>query len=210
MGAGWLKLKLWQPFDSETSGDAFVAVWIFASAEQRDASLALLKCSACPHCKNTGTLNRHGFLKGYDEQNFKQKAFRAIRVFCSNRSNAGGCGRTFRVWIAEKVKRLFIDAKRLWQFLEHAATTGNKSQAFQKLSCSLSESATYRIWERFRLALSAIRTKLVSLCPPPKQSNDNRSQSPAQATIEHLKEAFKTSMLNPVAAFQAHTQSFFI
>ena len=174
------------------------------------SALALLKCSACPHCKHTGALNRHGFLKGYDEQNFKQKAIRARRVFCSNRGSAGGCGRTFSVWIADKVKRLFLDAACLWKFLEHAVTSGNKSQAFQSLNSSMSDSATYRIWKRFLQAQSAIRTALLAFCPPPKQSAGGNSVCPAQDTLAHLKEAFKDSPLNPIAAYQAATQSFFI
>lgn len=187
-----------------------MTVWIFASQEQRDQRLAFLKCTPCPHCKHTGALNRHGFLNGYDEQNFKQKVVRALRVFCSNRGNASGCGRTFSVWIADKVKRLFLDAQSLWGFLQHAATSGNKSQAFQKLQCSMSDSATYRIWKRFLNAQAAIRTALTAFCPPPKQPAAGGGQCPAQATIAHLKEAFKDSKLNPIAAYQAATQCFFI
>jgi len=187
-----------------------VTVWIFASQDERDGRLALLKCSPCPHCKHTGALNRHGFLKGYDEQNFKQKAIRALRVYCSNRGSAGGCGRTFSIWIADKVKRLFLDAKSLWEFLEHAVTSGNKSQAFQNLGSSMNDSATYRIWKRFLHAQAAIRTALSALCPPPKQPDGGNLGCPAQGTIAHLKEACKDSPLNPIAAYQAATQSFFI
>lgn len=187
-----------------------MTVWIFASQEQRDGQLALLKCLPCPHCKHSGALNRHGFLKGYDELNFRQKAIRALRVFCSNRGSNQGCGRTFSVWVADKVKRLFLDAQQLWEFLEQAATTGNKSQAFLKLRCSMADSAIYRIWKRFLQARSNIRTALVAVCSPPKNPALADSQSAAQATIAHLKEAFKDSSLNPIAAYQAHTQSFFI
>ena len=187
-----------------------MAVWIFASGEKRDARLALLKCTPCPHCRHAGALNRHGFLKGYDEQNFKQKAVRAIRVFCSNRGGAGGCGRTFSVWIADKVKRLFLDTQSLWQFLEQAATSGNKSRAFQTLRCSMSGSARYRIWKRFLSAQSVIRTALAAICSPPKQPSTGDGRSAAQGTIAHLREAFNASALNPIAAYQAATQSFFI
>ncbi len=187
-----------------------MTVWIFASQEQRDGRLAFLKCSPCPHCKHTGALNRHGFLKGYDEQNFRQKAVRALRIFCSNRGSNEGCGRTFSVWIGDKVKRLFLDANRLWNFLHQAATTGNKSQAFQKLHCSMGDSATYRIWKRFLQAQSAIRTALATFCPQPKQPAEGSSQSAAQATVAHLQAAFKNSTLNPIAAYQVQTQSFFI
>ena len=191
-------------------GDVIVTVWIFASPDGRDQTLAFLKCTPCPHCRHTGALNRHGFLRGYDEQNFKQKAIRAMRVFCSNRGNAGGCGRTFSVWTADKLKRLFLDAQDLWQFLEQVATCGNKFQAFQKLGCSLSRSAPYRIWKRFLYAQAAIRTALAATCPPPKQLSVNDCRSAAQATLAHLKKAFKDSTLNPVAAYQAQTLSFFI
>lgn len=187
-----------------------MTVWIFASQEQRDERLAFLKCSPCPHCKYTGALNRHGFLKGYDEENFRQKAVRAVRVFCSNRGSNEGCGRTFSVWIADKVKRLFLDAVSLWEFLHQAATTGNKSQAFQQLGCSMGDSATYRIWKRFLQAQSAIRTALAAFCPQPKQPTVGSSQCAAQATVAHLQEAFKDSTLNPIAAYQVQTQSFFI
>jgi hypothetical protein len=194
-----------------------VTIWIFASQEQRDKRLALLKCEPCPHCKHTGALNRHGFLRGYDEQNFKQKTIRGLRVFCSNRGKAGGCGRTFSVWIADQVKRLFLDAQSLYRFLELAATSGNKSQAFGSLQSSMGHSATYRIWKRFLNAQSAVRTALTAFCPPPKQTLQTRSgeqqstaMSSARATIEHLKKAFKHSPLNPIAAYQNATQSFFI
>ena len=185
-------------------------MWIFTSQEQRDEQLGFLKCSPCPHCKQTGALNRHGFLRGYDEENFRQKAVRALRVFCSNRGSNQGCGRTFSVWISDKVKRLFLDAKSLWEFLHQAATTGNKSQAFQKLGCSMGDSAVYRIWKRFLQAQSTIRTALAAICPPPRQTTESSSQCAVQATVAHLQQAFNDSELNPIAAYQVQTQSFFI
>ncbi|MCP4190468.1 MAG: hypothetical protein GY768_07550 [Planctomycetaceae bacterium] len=114
------------------------------------------------------------------------------------------------MWNADKVKRLFLDANRLWEFLHQAATTGNKSQAFQNLHCSMGDSATYRIWKRLLQAQSAIRTALATFCPQPEQPAEGSSQSVAQATVAHLQAAFKSSTLNPIAAYQVQTQSFFI
>jgi len=185
-------------------------VWIFASTQQRDDQLARLKGYRCPHCKHAGALNRHGFLKGYDEDHFKQKTIRALRIFCSNRAGALGCGKTFSVWIANKVKRLFLDTHSLWRFLQQAAQNGNRSEAFAQLDCSLSHSATYRIWKRYLKALSAIRTALLAICQPPKKQSRRDSQTAAQATIVHLREAFKDSQLNPIAAYQVAMQKFFI
>lgn len=183
---------------------------IFASKEQRDQWIASLKCSPCPHCKQSGALNRHGFLRGYDEEHFKQKAIRALRVFCSNRGNSAGCGRTFSVWGTDKVQRLFLDAESLFQFLDQAATDGNRAQAFRNRPRAMSDSAPYRIWKRFLHAQAAIRTALTDICPPPKHPSEESYLSVAQGTIAHLKEAFRDSTLNPIATYQAQTQSFFI
>ena len=183
-------------------------VWIFATQKQRDQILVILKCKPCPRCKHCGALNRHGFLEGYDQQNTRQKVVRALRIYCSNRGNSKGCGRTFSVWIAEKVKRLFLNAQQLWDFLEQTSATGNKSRAFYQLQCPLSDTAPFRIWNRFLKAQTAIRTVLLTICQPPQQPSD-LDGSPAQATVAHLKEAFKNSNLNPIAAFQVLTQRFF-
>ncbi len=46
--------------------------------------LTTLQLTQCPHCKNVGTLIRHGVLRGCDDSNLKHKTIRAKRVFCSN------------------------------------------------------------------------------------------------------------------------------
>ena len=67
-----------------------------------------LKQTPCPHCKVVGTLIRHGFLYGFDESNPQRKTVRARRIFCSNRHARRGCGRTFSVWFADKIRRLSL------------------------------------------------------------------------------------------------------
>lgn len=187
---------------------------ICGSQNEWDDLFARIKITACPHCKRVGTLIRHGFLRGFEEGNVRHTTVRARRVFCSNRNLADGCGRTFSVWMADKVKRLFLNAGSLWSFLKQAAETGNKSNAFRKLGSSMSDSSPYRIWRRFLKAQTAIRTALSALCPPPKilsqDAAQHQSGGPAQTTIAHLKVAFKDHALNPVAAFQATLQRFFI
>jgi len=76
--------------------------WFCRNAEEWDAMAERLKLIPCPHCKVVGTLNRHGCLYGYDENNRKQKTVRARRVFCSNRNARPGCGRTLSVWAPTK------------------------------------------------------------------------------------------------------------
>ncbi len=168
--------------------------------------LAKLKTRACPHCKQVGRLIRHGFSRGYDQKHRREKTVRAWRVFCNNRLRTAGCGRTFSVWIADKIKRLFLTADNLWAFLQQAILTGNKIQAFRELQSGLSDSAPYRIWKRFHHAQSAIRTALRPLCEPPEIS----SQQPAALTLAHLEAAFSRHPLGPIAAFQVTLQTFFV
>ena len=179
---------------------------ICSSQKEIDATLDKLKTTACPHCKQVGYLIRHGFLRGYDPMQLRKKTVRARRVFCNNRNRATGCGRTFSLWIADKIKRLFLDADSLWEFLRQVIRTGNRRQAFQSLESRLSDSAPYRIWKRFQQAQSAIRTKLNTLCKPPESA----SKQPAELTLAHLEAAFKEHPLDPIAAFQVTLQTFFV
>ncbi len=111
------------------------------SQEEFEAVLAKLKLTACPHCKSVGNLIRHGYLRGYDQKHQREKTVRAWRIFCSNRKRATGCGRTFSIWDANKIKRLFLTAEGLWTFLKQSVVTGNKLQAFGNLKSGLSDSA---------------------------------------------------------------------
>lgn len=179
---------------------------ICSSKSDVDALYSRLKITACPHCKKVGNLIKHGFLRGYDQHHQLDKTVRATRVFCSNRNHASGCGRTFSVWLAERVKRLYLCADSLWKFLSGAASSGNKLQAFRSLNSGLSDSAPYHIWRRFLSAQAAIRTALCRVCEPPQIA----AACPAKLTLAHLQKAFQEHPLSPIAAFAATLQSFFI
>ena len=163
---------------------------ICSTTKEMEAFLVKLKLTACPHCKRTGSLIRHGFLHGYEEKNHHQKTVRAHRVFCSNRNRQVGCGHTFSVWLANKIRRLLLSADSLWAFLKQAVTSGNKLQAFRDLKSGLSDSTPYRIWKRFQAAQSAIRTALQPLCEPPQIP----SPQPAALTVAHLEAAYQVTL----------------
>jgi hypothetical protein len=91
--------------------------WFCRSADEWNTIAERLKQTPCPHCKVAGTLIRHGNLYGYDERNPQRKTVRARRIFCSNRNARPGCGRTFSVWCADKIRRLSLTTRGLWRFL---------------------------------------------------------------------------------------------
>ena len=175
------------------------------SQKDLESTWAQLKLTACPHCRQVGYLNRHGHLHGYSKESQQAKSVRGSRVYCSNRGSSRGCGRTFTIWTASHIKRLFLTADELWDFLLRAVRSGNKMQAFRSIKCGMSDSAPYRIWKRFQLAQSGIRTALHALCLPPTIVSDR----PEELTLAQLQAAFKDSV-NPIAAFQANLQRSFI
>ena len=121
--------------------------WFFCGAEEWQAIVERLKQTPCPHCKVTGTLIRHGFLYGFDDTSPQRKTVRARRIFCSNRNNRPGCGRTFSVWLADKIRRLSLTAGALGRFLQLALTVGILA-AGRAVYHRLSDRAWQRIWQR--------------------------------------------------------------
>jgi hypothetical protein len=181
------------------------------SAEEWSAMAERLKQTPCPHCKVVGTLIRHGYLRGYDESNPQRKTVRARRIFCSNRNARRGCGRTFSVWCADIIRRLSLTTACLWKFLQHAVV-GSLLAAIRAAACHLSDRTWQRIWKRFDLGQSNIRTALSARCPPPELPTSlpaQPSRRPAAQVLAHLQAAFPDAAC-PIAAFQYTLRTFFV
>jgi hypothetical protein len=181
--------------------------WFCRSENEWNAIAERLKQTACPHCKAVGTLIRHGFLRGYDEGDSQRKTVRARRVFCSNRQRRRGCGRTFSVWVADKIRRLSLTTHAVWRFLQ-CAVAGSIAAASRALADFRRSDRTWqRIWTRFDLGQSKLRTALSACCPPPDRPAESRR--PATQVLAHLQAAFPDANC-PIAAFQLTTRTFFV
>jgi len=185
--------------------------WFCRGVEEWTAFAERVKQTPCPHCKVVGTLIRHGFLYGFDESNPQRTTLRARRIFCSNRNARPGCGRTFSVWLADKIRRLSLTTGALWRFLQ-VALAGSVLAAGRALDCQRSDRTWQRIWNRFGQAQSKIRTALYGRCPPPQAplplSALGARQSAAQA-LAHLQAVFPGCHC-PIAAFQHAMHAFFV
>lgn len=179
--------------------------WFYRNTEEWQAIAEHLKLTPCPHCKAVGALIRHGFLYGFDDSNPHRKTLRARRIFCSNRQARPGCGRTFSVWAADKIRRLGLTTAGLWRFLQHAVADGILA-ASRASDCQLSDRTLLRIWKRFNLGQSMIRTALLGCCPPPKLPAAHR---PAAQVLAHLQAAFPDAHC-PIATFQQTFRTFFV
>jgi hypothetical protein len=182
--------------------------WFYRSAEEWNALAERLKLMPCPHCKVVGMLIRHGSLYGFDESSPQRKTLRARRIFCSNRHRRAGCGRTFSVWLADKVRRLSVSARGLWNFLQRAAA-GSIAAAIRAAPCHLCDRTWQRVWKRFERGQSNIRTALLARCPPPQGPGEPARRPAAAQVLAHLQAAFPNDD-RPIATFQHSLRTFFV
>jgi hypothetical protein len=183
--------------------------WFYRCEQDWLAIVERLKQTSCPHCHAVGMLIRHGVLTGFDDSNPQRRAIRARRVFCSNRSRRRrGCGRTFSVRLADKIRRLSLSARTLWAFLQRAVG-GTIADAIRNTDCPRSDRTFRRIWKRFDLGQSAIRTALSSRGPPPELPAEPFTRPAAAHVLAHLRATFPHDDC-PVAAFQQATRASFI
>jgi hypothetical protein len=183
-----------------------VGRWFYRGGQELLAICEKLKQTACPHCKVIGTLNRHGSLRGYDASS-RQRTVRARRVYCSNRHARKGCGRTFSIWLADKIRRLSLTTGCLHKFLKLVVANGIAA-AVRELDSPLSDRTLQRIWQRFKHGQSKIRTALLPRCDPPPLPAES-PQSPAAEVLAHLEAAFPNAGC-PIAAFQHAMRTFFL
>jgi hypothetical protein len=183
----------------------------YLSADDWTAIVERLKQTSCPHCKAVGTLIRHGCLYGFDESSPRREILRARRIFCSNRNARPGCGRTFSIWLADKIRRLSLTAGALWRFIQ-LAVAGTVITAGHAVDTRFSDRTWQRIWQRFNQAQCHIRTALYQYCPPPElpaRLPTNPARQPAAQLLAHLQAAFADAPC-PIAAFQQTMQTFFV
>jgi hypothetical protein len=167
-----------------------------------------LKQMPCPHCKTIGTLNRHGSLHGFDDDSPRRKTLRARRIFCSNRGRRAGCGRTFSIWIAGKIRRSSLTTGTLWTFLQRAVRT-SLAAAMRVVPGRRSGRSWQRIWQRFDRAQSRIRTALLCRGPPPEGPPGSVRRPDIAQVLAHLQSAFPHAD-GPFAAYQLATRSFIL
>jgi hypothetical protein len=181
--------------------------WFYRDAQEWTAIAERLKQTPCPHCKAVGALIRHGFLHGFDDSSPQRTTVRARRIFCSDRQARRGCGRTFSIWLADKIRRLSLTTRCLWRFLQRAAGAGILA-AIRASDGHLSDRTWQRIWKRFHQGQSKIRTALAARCPPPPLPA-KLTPRPAAQVLAHLQAAFPDADC-PIATFQQTLRTFFV
>jgi hypothetical protein len=182
--------------------------WFYRNDQDWNAIVQGLKLTPCPHCHTVGALIRHGSLYGFDDSCPQRRTRRARRLLCSKRQARPGCGRTVSVWLADKIRRLSLTASGLWSFLQRAAVDSLVA-ASRAVHCQLSHRSYQRLWKRFHLGQSHIRTALWRRCPPPPPPAEPTRRPQAAHVLAHLQAAFPNTD-SPIAAFQQTLHTFFV
>ncbi len=181
-------------------------IFYYKTKDEFDKFYLRLKQKKCPHCGRQGFLILHGFLPPSYQNDGVNKKSRGRRIFCSNRKNRTGCGKTFSIVICLVLKRFIIDANILWKLLRAVVDEVPLKYIFNSIKLKFSLSWFYWIWNRFKINQSRIRTKL-SLINNSQKHQINTASSYIE-TILQLKNTFPN--VNPIAEFQYYFQEPFL
>ena len=187
------------------SDDVSFALSFCARPAGVEGTAFFLKQSSCPHCGCAGTLNRHSHARGNDPAAADSQTIRGQRVFCSNRGQRGGCGRTFLLCLAGVLPRHTLTASLVWQWLVKLLAGHSLKAAVEQLGLPFALETLYRLRHQLSQRLDPLRTRLCREQKPPVSGQAD----PLLQTVEHLREVFPRSEC-PLAAFQLHFQQPFL
>lgn len=179
----------------------------FKDKEHREQFLANLKLIECPHCKKTAFLICNGLLKGNDpDQQGCKQITRGQRIFCSNRHNRKGCGRSFSILEPTALPNRSVDTPALTKLLTAVSkASGCIYRAFNGCTAwQFSLSSAYRVWHEMDRWQTQLRHQLCRCTGPPQSS----STEPRLQLLAHLQSAFITD--DPIRSFQVHFQTPFL
>ena len=130
---------------------------------------------------------------------------RGQRVFCSNRGQRGGCGRTFAFFLADVLPRHTLTASWVWPWLVKLLAGLSLKTAAETLRLPFALETIYRLRRKLQRGLDAVRTRLCREQTPPGSAHAD----PLLQTVEHLQTVFPRSACPPVD-FQLHFQHPFL
>jgi hypothetical protein len=134
-------------------------------------------------------LNRHSLLYGNDPTDCGQQCLRGQRVFCSDRGQRGGCGRTFSIFLADILPRHTVRATWLWKLLGQWLTGASLKAAAESLRLPFALETLYQLVQRLRQRLDVLRPLLSQKQKPPASQDTD----PLGQTIRHLQALFSSA-----------------
>lgn len=144
-------------------------------------------------------------MRGNDPVQVNGQSLRGRRVFCSNRGQRGGCGKTFSILLADVLPRHTLTASLVWQWLVKLLTGFSIKAAAEKLRLPFVLETVYRLGRKLRRQLDRLRARLCREQSPPASA----WADPLLQTAEHLRAVFPRNACPPTE-FQLYFQRPFL
>ena len=130
----------------------------YSSLKAIEQQTEQLDNECCTHCKQAHQLLSHGFI--YQKQGCTEPQAIGKRVFCSNRNQHVGCGRTMQLYLSTRVKKLCSAGSLVVAFVL-ALMTGMTAQcAYYQVRRIADPRNAYRWLNRLCAQLSDYRSVL--------------------------------------------------
>lgn len=126
-------------------------------------------------------------------------------MFCSDRGQRGGCGRTFPLFLASVLPRHTFTAELLWALLLKLLGGATIKAAAEILALPFSLEAVYGIIRRCRHRLEVVR----SLVGREHRVRASQQSDPFFQTLEHLRQIFPQAT-DALTVYQRHFQRPFL
>lgn len=162
-------------------------------------NLRALKQS-CPHCNAKETLCSHGFI--HKLGHFSSKNLIGKRIYCSNRHQKNGCGRTFQLYLADFIPHLHfsvVDFETEIKRYLHFNIPENEKE-YPSRRCHLR--TRFRWLKKLNNRIPVMREALIKSNPLSLNLPDNASQSALTFTLLTL---FSSAIKN-LRQFQLNLQ----
>ncbi len=140
-------------------------------------------------------------LRGNDPAVVSGQIRRGQRVFCSDRGQRGGCGKTFALFFATILPRHTFNAPLLWALLLKLLVGTTIRAASDALTLPFSLETTYGLIRRVRRRQDSVRSVLYREHPMPASGQID----PLLQTLEHLQQIFAPDPC-VLARYQRHFQ----
>ena len=128
----------------------------YPSLEAIEQQTRQLDHEQCSHCKQTHQLVSHGFIRKKKVGGEPEAVGK--RVFCSNRHQYTGCGRTLRLYLSATVRYLHFSGTAVVAFVSSLISGMTIQHAYQHATGTATPKNAYRWLNRLCAQLSIYRS----------------------------------------------------
>ncbi len=181
--------------------EKFIMPLFFSSLSDIERYTQTLYYEPCQHCKQTTHLLSHGYVR-------KKTSHRPIakRIFCSNRHQHKGCGRTIQLYVDSVIPALHYSGTAIIAFLMAFIQGMTITQAYQSATRAASSRNAFRWLHKTMFRLSKFRS-LLPVLPQAQRYPDSIRRSLLHSTFNALSERWGTSLCS---AYQSEFQRPFL